>query len=222
MVRADESPLFYPLLIFTTAFSIFAIVLTYISISNISSEISGYVVSGELNLTVETLIEINFTTRAISWGSGRVNSDATAASLTTSNHTGIANVTGGNWTLTTAGGMFIENLGNRNVTINFSVGKNASEFIGGTNPAYEWNLTALEANSCLNDSASNGGVGGLRIDRYYQANTTPANLFGGLGCVYFSSTNSRDSLRLDFNLTIPENAIAGAIGDVVTATATAI
>ncbi|MGV8142815.1 MAG: hypothetical protein ACP5NS_04250 [Candidatus Pacearchaeota archaeon] len=199
--------------------SIFSLGLIYLSANTLFSQISGRVTTGETNLTVETLNEVNFTTRAISWGSGRVNQDVTAASLTTSNHSGIANVTGGNWTLTTTGGMRIENLGNSNVTINFTVSKNVSEFIGGTNAVFQWNLTALEANSCLNVSRTNGGVGGLQVNNYYDANSTPV---GRIGCTVFPSEGAKDTLRLDFNLTIPENSLTGSLGNIITAVVTSI
>ena len=102
--------------------SIFSLGLVYVSVNTFLTKISGYVTSGETNLTVATQAEVNFTTRAISWGSGRVTQEASAASLTTSNHSGIANVTGGKRTLTTAGGRKTENIGNANATGYFPVG----------------------------------------------------------------------------------------------------
>ena len=198
--------------------SIFSLGLVYMSANTLLTKISGYVSSGETNLTVVTQTEVNFSTRAISWGSGRVPQDGTAASLTTSNHSGIANVTGGNWTLVTTGGMRIENIGNVNVSINFTVGKNASSFIGGTNPVYEWNLSNLEANSCANAA---GSAASSRLNLLLQANTTNITQ-QNLGCSIFPFEAGKDTIRLDFNLTIPENSISGVLGDVVTATVTAL
>lgn len=192
---------------------------TYVSLTHLVSEFSGYVSTGELNLTIETSADVNFTTRSVSWGSGRVNNNANAASLTTFETN---NVTSGNWTLTTVGGLRLENTGQVNVSLNISVGKNASEFIGGTNPVYEWNLTNVEANSCLNISGISGGYGGLRLNSFYPANTTPATARGGLGCSVFRFESTSDVLRLDFNLTVPEDSQTGALGDVITATVTAL
>ncbi len=200
--------------------SLIAAGVTYYSVANLVSRVTTFATStGEANLTVETLANVNFTTRAISWGSGRVNPASSAAALTTF---ATDNVTGGNWTLTTAGGLRLENIGNVNVSLNLSVGKNASEFIGGSNPVYEWNLTAVEANSCLNNSGVAGGTEGLRLNRFFQANTTAYQQNGGLGCSVFRFESGNDLLRLDFNLTIPENSQTGALGDVVTATVTAL
>ncbi len=210
--------------VIAVAVSLLAAGITYFSIADLVSKLSGRVSLGEANLTVETLAEINFSVRAISWGSGRVSPGSTAASLTTSNHTGVANVTGGNWSLDSdpntaglqAGGLIIENVGNVNVTLNLTVGKNASEFIGGTNPAYEWNLTNLNANSCLN---STGLPMSVKINQLFPANTTTR---AALWCDVLPFRNAQDAVRLDFNLTIPEDSRTGALGDVITATVTAL
>jgi hypothetical protein len=230
---ADDSNKYSPLLIFIAVLaflvSLFSLGVVYLSVSNLFSEISGYVTTGETNLTVDTQAQINFSTRAISWGSGRVDQEVTAASLTTSNFTGIPNVTGGNWTLDdnpgiagfqSTGGMRIENIGNVNVTINFTVAYNASIWIGGTNPITEWNLSVLEANSCLNVTATlNSNNVPNMLFEYYEANTTPV---GRLGCSVFPFESARDTLRLDFNITVPENSLTGARGNVITAVASAI
>jgi hypothetical protein len=196
--------------------SLFSSILTYFSVSNLVTKITGYQ-TGEANLTVETIAQVNFSTRAISWGSGRVNSDANAASLTTFGT--LPNVTGGNWTLTTAGGLRIENIGNTNVSLNFSVNKNASDFIGGTNPIFEWNLTNVEAASCRS-AAGNGDA--LRMNIFFQANTTSSLAKGGIGCSVFRFENANDLVRLDFNLTVPQDSKSGALGVIITSTVTAL
>ena len=214
------SPILVFIAVIAVAVSLFSLGLIYLSANTLFSQISGRVTTGETNLTVNTQAEINFTTRAISWGSGRVNQDVSAASLTTSNHTGIPNVTGGNWTLGATGGMRIENVGNSNVTINFTVAYNASVWIAGTNPISQWNLSNLEANSCLNSSGvvSANSVP-YQVFQYLDANTTAT---GRLGCSIFPFESARDTLRLDFNLTIPENSLTGALGNVITAVVSAI
>src|SRR3989344_790957 len=96
---------------------------TLLSFNNLLTRISGFITNAEVNLTVEQNIEVNFTTRAISWGTGRVLSSAASAALTTY---GTNNVTNGNWTLTTSGGLRIRNEGNVNLTLNLSLGKSAT------------------------------------------------------------------------------------------------
>ncbi|MEK6847021.1 MAG: hypothetical protein AABY16_02545 [Nanoarchaeota archaeon] len=220
MVDEKASPTFIFFAVIAIIASMFSLGLVYMSANSLLTKISGYVSSGETNLTVATQAEVNFTTRAIAWGSGRVTQDASAASLTTSNHSGIANVTGGNWTLTTTGGMRIENIGNVNVSLNLTISSNASSWIAGTNPVTEWNLTNLEANTCQNNAGS-GTSGHMNV--FYDTNTTPASAWiGGMGCAIFNFLSTKDSIRLDFNLTIPENSKSGALGEVITATVTAL
>ncbi len=224
MVNEKISPVLITVAVVAVVVSVFSLGLIYLSANTLFSQISGRATTGEANLTVETKAEINFTTRAISWGNGRVDQSSTAASLTTSNWSGIANVTNGNWTLDSeptvagyqAGGMLIQNIGNSNVTINFSVAKNAATFIGGSNPAYEWNLSHVEAGSCLNSSQQN--ISFRQGNLVTATSATSSNLW----CDVFPFESGKDSLRLDFNLTIPENSFTGFLSDIVTATVTSL
>ena len=180
--------------------------ITYFSISNLAGRISGYA-TGQANLTVESSAAINLTTSFISWGSGRVNSDKALAQLTTLETN---NVTNGNWTLAQSGGLRIENIGNVNVTLNLSAGKTAANFIGGTNPGYQWNISNVEANSCLNNSGKQVVVSNL----WAGSSTTTATI-----CDPFQFASGTDFIRIDLNLTIPENSLTGALTDTLTITA---
>ncbi len=201
------------------AFAVIAIIVavvsatfTYFSIVRLAYTITGYPTAGEANLTVEQNVEVNFTTSQISWGNGRVAPGSTTAALTTF---GTSNVTGGNWTLTTAGGLRLRNEGNVNLTLNLSAGKSAASFIGGTSPVYQWNVSQVEAGSCVN---STGGTytpeSGFNLSRFYSTSTTTIRVCGN-----FTYVSASDEIRIDFNLTIPEDASTGAKGDVITATA---
>jgi len=183
---------------------------TYFSIASLTTRISGFA-TGEANLTVESLASINFTTSSISWGSGRVDSGADAAVLTTL-ETG--NVTSGNWTLVTSGGLRIENIGNSNVSLNLTVGKSAASFLGGTGPGYEWNVSNVESSSCLN---STGGTGNLNLGTWSTTSTTTTNF-----CGIFQFLTASDSIRIDLNLTVPGDSLTGTLGDIITATVVAI
>ncbi len=189
--------------------SLIAASLTYFSISDFARRITGYGTTANLNLSIESSAAINFTTDFINWGSGRVNPGSVAASLTT---LGANNVSGGNWTLQQAGGLRIENIGNVNITLNLSGGKTAATFIGGTNPAYEWNITNVESGSCLN---STGGTVGLNLNTFFNVNTTTATF-----CPRLRFESGNDFIRIDFNLTIPENSLTGALTDTITAIVT--
>lgn len=181
----------------------------YISAKELFYSISGYATStGEANLTVEADATFTFTTSQINWGSGRVNSGQPYATLTTFETN---NVTNGNWTLQTSGGLRIQNNGNTNLTLNLSGTKTAAQLIGGTGPTYRWNISNLESGSCRN---STGGTANLPLDTFFNVNTTTA-----LFCSYFQFENTQDSIRIDFNLTVPSDSFTGSLGDTITAIA---
>lgn len=186
--------------------SVVAAGFTYFSIASLAARISGMPTSGTANLTVETQAAINFSTAIINWQAGRVTSGQANAHLST---VGSGSVSNGNWTA--ASGLIVENIGNVNLTLNITVGKNASNFIGGTLPFYWINVTENEAGSCIN---ATGFVLGL----FYSANTS--NLL--LNCNRFGFESSFDTIRIDINITVPENSQKGALGDIITATAAAI
>ena len=209
-----NSKLFGVLAIVVVITSIFSVGLVYVSTRNLFSTISGYASSlGEANLTVESEVAINFTTNAISWGSGRVNSGFASAGLNTF-ETG--NVTNGNWTLSanSRGGLRIENIGNVNVSLNLSGTKTAAQMIGGSGPSYRWNITNFETHSCRNSTGGTATTNGLALNNFYNVNTTTTEF-----CRFLQFNNSQDTIRIDFNLTIPTDSLTGALGDTITATA---
>ncbi len=191
--------------------STFAMFGVYRSSRDLFNTLSGKATIGEANVTVETVALVNFTTGSINWGSGRVSAGSDAASLNTF---ATNNVTGGNWTLQTAGGLRLQNQGNVNVTLNLSGTKTAAQFIGGTNPVYKWNISNVESNSCLNSS---GGTGSMALYTFYDVNTTATAQF----CGRFQYVDTADTIRIDFNLTVPSDSLTGTLNDLITAVAIA-
>jgi hypothetical protein len=188
--------------------SLLATGFTYFSVVSLATKISGYAGSdASANLTVESSTSVNFTTDTVDWGSGRLDPGATGANLFT---VGAGSVNGGNWTAKS--GLILENIGNTNVTLNLSGAKTASTFIGGTNAVYKFNVSDNEASSCLNTSGKQDYVPGLTFeDVHTTVNYTYCDPF-----VYHAA---QDTIRIDFNVTIPEDSSTGALGDVITATA---
>ena len=205
-----DEKLLLTIAVIAVALSVIAAGITYFSIIDLTSKLTALVTQATANLTVETVAIVNFTTNNISWGSGRVTS-GTAAYLTT---LPIDNVTGGNWTLQVAGGLRLENAGNVNVTLNLTGTKTAASFIGGTSPSYQWNVSASEANSCLNRTGD--GTLGLNLNLFHNVNTTVGE---SMKCFTFNFRSASDQIRIDFNLTIPEDSSTGALTDTITATA---
>jgi hypothetical protein len=204
-----ESGLTNFLVVILVIASIMSISFFYLSAKDFFNTISGYATSsGEVNLTVESDATATFTTSQINWGSGRVNSGQQSAGLNTFETN---NVTNGNWTLQNSGGLRIQNNGNVNLTLNLSGSKTAAQMIGGTNPSYKWNISNVEAGSCRNSS---GGTTGLQLNTFFNVNTSSV-----LFCDFFHYNNSQDSIRIDFNLTIPSDSFTGSLGDTITAVA---
>lgn len=205
----ENTKLFLFLVILLTLTSAFSVGLFYFSARNLINSISGHATSiGEANLTVESDATVTFTSTQINWGSGRVNDGLSSAGLNTFE---LNNVTNGNWTLQNAGGLRLQNNGNVNLTLNLSGTKTAAQLLGGTAPSYKWNISNVESGSCRNSS---GGTGSLPLNVFYDVNTSSA-----LFCSFFHFDNSMDSLRIDFNLTVPSDSLTGALGDTITATA---
>jgi len=196
------------LAVIAVAVSIVAAGFTYFSIINLSSKISGLASStGEANLTIEEVAAINFTVNSVEWGSGRVDIGFTSASLTSFETN---NVTNGNWTLLTSGGLRLENIGGVNVSVNLSSSVNAATFIGGTSPIFEWNITNSEANSCLDAAGTSPAP---LLDVFRTVNTTADALF----CPVFQFGSANDEIRIDFNLTIPDDSSTGFRSATITA-----
>jgi len=199
------------LAVLTSALAVVSVVFTLYSLSNLFSKISGYAtttVYGEVNITVESYGNINFTTATNNFGSGRVSSGVTSASLST---VGSGTVTGGNWTATT--GLRLANIGNVNVTLNLSANQSAANWLGGTSPVFKWNISSVEASSCVNSTINSET--GLNTNAFFDVNTTTT-----VFCSRFNYLDASDSIRIDFNLTIPSDSRTGAsLSNLITATA---
>ena len=181
--------------------------------------ITGFITTnqttGVVNVTVQSTLLINFTVSNIVWGTGRVDTGANNATLDTSRNS-TYKVINGNWSwLNIPGignrteGFIIENIGNVNATIWIATSKNSTQFIGGNNPAYQFNVTNNKSNSCTNAS-------GFNLGAYYDVNTT------GIGtqvCSLLEPNDLRDTIRVDILLRIPSGSLTGELTDTITATA---
>jgi hypothetical protein len=192
--------------------SIISIGLVFNSTKTLFNVISGYATStGEANLTIETVVAINFTTSHVNWGSGRVNAGEQNATLETQ-WGGTGSVLRGNWTVVTDG-LAIENTGNVNVTLNMSGTKTAAQMIGGTNPEFKWFFTQGAGSPCRNASSSP-----VDFPSNFQSVPTSTNRT----CDIFTFIDSADSFTIDFHVVVPSDSFTGALGDTITATAFAV
>lgn len=190
--------------------SVIGVGITYNYIGSLKNKLTGFAAgSGTINLSIESVVTINFTTDIINWSSGMVAAGNQNATLCTSWYN-LSNVSNGNWTGNTAG-LIIENIGNNNVSLNISAGKDAAELLGGTSPLYQLNFTNVEPNSCLNFT---GGTDQLTYLGSFQTANTTQRIF----CGKLSPADGSDSLRIDVKLVIPSNSKVGTLSDTITAT----
>ena len=198
-------------------FGYVAILVIVISLLTLGFKLTGKVTdTGVLNVTIESSAAINFTTDFVDLGSGQVNITGgfKSANLTTLDG---GTVEGGNWSVGAIDYFVIENTGNVNVSLQLYTGQNAASFIGGTSdggPVYQYNFTEVvgEEGSC---TASGEATAGTWID----VNATSP---GTTICNPLEFTDAYDSIRIDVNLLIPDDATPGTQTDTFTATATAV
>lgn len=175
--------------------------------------LTGYATStGEVNLTVASNVEINFSTFSIDWGAGVVTYPTySAASLNTSAN----DVTGGNWTAQ-GSGLLLDNIGNVNVTLDLAAGSTAASLLGGTGPDYEWNVSNSDATACVNSSDGTPEAAGFVT--FADINTTGA---GTRFCDRFNYATGMNTIEIDIYLLVPYNSKTGPRSDTITATADA-
>ena len=187
---------------------IVAIAIGLVSIALPNAKFTGYANehptdSGYLNLSIDAITSINFTTNTIDFGTGQVKvaADATTCTLA-SNGTksdGCEGFVGGG----TSQGFVIENTGNEDVSLTITSGKTASTLIGGTSPAYQYK--------------SSGAACATPV-------TSFTSLTGGADavCSNLTKINAGDTATIDIQVVIPTDSKTGALSDTLTATATAL
>ncbi len=186
--------------------TILAVFVAVVILSLFVTGITGNVLNSRINVTIEQSITVNFTTNSVDFGGGKVNSGASNTTIDT-----LGNVINGNWT-PVFGGFVVENLGNINISVNLKTEKTAAGFLGGTNPEYQFNVSNVEANSCINSTNFNLG-------EWYEVNTTAP---GTKICDILEFAGASNRIRIDIRLVIPSDSRKGALTDTFTATATAV
>ena len=157
-------------------FSLASFGVTLIKVNEFRQKLTGYDTStaiGIVNLTIISVTQIDLPNSSIRWGGGFVNSSNNClnATLYTNGSYSVGNVSNqlgilcGNWsgslgeTSSPVYGLVIRNIGNNNVSVNLTSGKNASDFLGSgtkSQPAYQYNVSCVDANAC-NSTCSTAG-----------------------------------------------------------------
>ena len=184
-----------------------AIIVIILSLFNLGMQLTGKVTdsTSRINITITETISINFSIDNINFGSGSVNIGSDSATIDS-----IGSVVGGNWTPVTQG-FVLENIGSNNVSLDLKSGKTSAEFLGGTNPSYQYNVTNLESGSCTE--------AGITLGVWNNVNTTGD---GDKICSNFKFIDENDSIRIDLKLVIPHDARVGSSSDIFTATGTSV
>jgi hypothetical protein len=179
---------------------------TYFSVSNVKQSLTGFATDTAVtNLSVTATAAINFTTDFINFGTGYVSEGYPFGVLSSQGEK--LNVTNFN---TVTNGFVLENIGNVNVTLDIKTGANAAGFLGGTSPAYKFNVSNSEAGSCAR-------AGTVALGTYTDASTSDQNV-----CADFLTASATDTLRVDVYLKLPSDSKTGGLTDTMTATATAL
>jgi len=167
---------------------------------------TGYAgTTGEVNITVVTVLDVNFTYDFVNWSAGSIAGGQTNASLSTVGPT----VDRGNWTTTQINPLILANIGTINASIKLTSLKNATSLFQGSegNQRYEWNVTMNGTGSC--DDPNN-----------YLTNWTEVNVTDGATfCNQFGYLTDKNELRIDVLLVVPYDGQAGSLTDTITATA---
>lgn len=181
----------------------------YVFVSSPSPSLSG-MITGTTNLTVTSTVSIIFRNNSIDFGAGTVNDTSTTTDYCNMDTMG-GKTNNTCLSFTQQGtGFLVENNGNVNVTLSGNFDKAAAAFIGSTGnaPTFTMKISNSEANSCLYLNGSFTSLANVPTSATVLCNSTT-----------FDFADSRDQVRLDVNISIPEDAPGGTKTTTLTATA---
>jgi len=184
---------------------------TYNSISTFRNFLTGFATEeGHVQVEIISAAAINITSaggeigsKTINWGPGAVAAGSDFAILATNGTVENADPTY-TWA-TINGGFVIQNIGNVNVTLSVT-SINATNFIGGTSPLFQYNVTNTKPGSCTFES-------GIVESTYIDFSDIATSV-----CSSFSSNPDNDTINMDVLLRIPRDAPPGALDTTVTLT----
>lgn len=184
------------LAIIVIVLSLISIFINISKVSEIRKKLTGDV-TGYVNLTVNTQINLNITNAYVNFSAGTVTAPALNATITTHGNAS-ATATNGNWS-TSAKALAIANVGNINCSINISGTKTAVTFFGGSagQQQYQWNISSKETNACgaWNETSMK--------DTFANVNLTTTS---AVVCNKLDFAESRNEMWIDFKLVVPYDA----------------
>ncbi len=192
---------------------------------------------GNATLTIQQTANIEFTNDLVNWSVGAVANGFSYANLTTnasidgSNCGGsiYCNNTGSDGFRNVSRGLVIENVGNSNVSLTLQSTKDASTFIAGTNPVFQWAFDEVasdgdgESGACQ-AGGTNPNWPGTTADGQsgsYQTVTTSSVLV----CSNFTHLDDAfgsDEVEIDLSVHVPIDSPPEQKLTIITATASVI
>ncbi len=175
---------------------------------NVTISGAGYDIAPDLTLEKQIIVELNFTTNSIDWGSGSIDSGVVRAVLDLFAGT----VENGSWGAQ-SNGLVLENIGNVGVKLELVSNKNASSFIGRGAPEenedFEWKIVNTTA-SC-NETFNNTDFDNVAVINYRQI------------CPEFFYNDTKDNVTIYFKVIIPsDTSKSGGQTAIITARGTQI
>jgi len=162
------------------------------------------------NLTISSLLNVNFTDDVANFGSGYVKAGFDSCTMSTD---GIN--TSGCSGFTVPNGLLLENQGNRYASINISNSNYSNSLLGGTKSGYAWMWNVTEgagvSTTCLGGNFTGNTSGysnltGVINEVNYQSNNVL--------CGIFNYTDSNDVINISIKFHIDQTALArGAVSD---------
>jgi hypothetical protein len=182
---------------------------------------SLYTTVGGVNVTITSTTAINFTTNYVNFGTGIVNGSCGFCNMyTISSGTGVLGPCCQDFTAPSSG-LILENIGNVNVSLEMNSSMSALDFIGGSGtpgPQFRMNVSEKEAYSCANLTYAPGsGLNETWNNTFAEVPTSNSRV-----CQRFRPDIASDELRIDINITVPDNSYTGLRTAVLSATASTL
>ena len=187
---------------------------------NGANKITGAAISptalARINITAKA--SINWTIDTIDWGTGQVNSSAQYCVLNSEGENSLLNCT--NFT-TVYEGLRLENDGNRRVSVNFTSNATPAQFIGGTDPWFQWKLANNETDACGSPGTGNNCISNATAFQYQGAYSTVSTASVEI-CPCFNFQNPSDTINVELQVKVPTDSYTGTREATITAVATVI
>jgi hypothetical protein len=192
---------------------------TLVSLNRISKisipGVTGFVVNvsnATARVVVSDVTWVNFSNATIDFGTGYVSGGVNCTMNSSNNEKSdsCADFSGSDQTL------ILANIGNNDVYVNLSFGKNASTLLGGTQEGYGRDYRFIVGNDTTAPGCAN--------TTYYLTWTTVppgdenASLPAVLICDNLTYTDGSNKININISLTIPQDASTGTLSDEITAT----